>query len=77
MQMLDRDLEDAEEQYRTALQGHLQVIDNLLDLQYSRMKTLRQQFQASLKVRPCHLCPCLTSYPSLQNGMCKLCITSM
>ena len=49
--MLDRDLEDAEEQYGTALRGHLQIIDSLLDLQYARMRGLRQQFDAQLKAR--------------------------
>lgn len=48
--MLDRDLEDAEEQYRVALRGHLQVVDALLDLQYARMKALSEQFNTSLKV---------------------------
>ena len=49
--MLDRDLEDAEEQYGTALRGHLQIIDSLLDLQYARMRGLRQQFDGQLKAR--------------------------
>ena len=49
-QALDRDLEDAEEQYGTALRGHLQVIDSLQNMQYARMKTMQEQFQANLKV---------------------------
>ena len=43
-------MEDAEEQYGTALRGHLQVIDSLQNMQYARMKTMQEQFQANLKV---------------------------
>mmetsp|Transcript_14746 Transcript_14746/g.41521 ORF Transcript_14746/g.41521 Transcript_14746/m.41521 type:complete len:530 (-) Transcript_14746:148-1737(-) len=49
IQMLDRDLEDAEEQYQLALRGHLQVVESLLDLQYLRMKALQEEFNANLK----------------------------
>lgn len=49
IQMLDRDLEDAEEQYQLALRGHLQVVESLLDLQYMRMKALQEEFNANLK----------------------------
>ncbi|DBA94555.1 hypothetical protein WJX77_004903 [Trebouxia sp. C0004] len=49
IQALDRDLEDAEEQYGTALRGHLQVVDSLQDMQYARMKTMQEQFQTNLK----------------------------
>ncbi|KAL3161027.1 Para-hydroxybenzoate--polyprenyltransferase, mitochondrial precursor (PHB:polyprenyltransferase) [Trebouxia sp. C0009 RCD-2024] len=49
IQALDRDLEDAEEQYGTALRGHLQVVDSLQDMQYARMKTMQEQFQSNLK----------------------------
>lgn len=52
LQALDRDLEDAEEQYGAALRGHLQVIDSLQDLQYARMKTMQEQFQSNLKASP-------------------------
>lgn len=38
MQMLDRDLEEAEEQYALAVRSHMTILDQLLDLQYSRMK---------------------------------------
>ncbi|KAK9816665.1 hypothetical protein WJX72_003464 [[Myrmecia] bisecta] len=48
IQMLDRDLEDAEEQFGNAHRGHLQVMDQLLDLQYQRMQALQQQFAANL-----------------------------
>ena len=50
VQALDRDLEDAEEQYGTALRGHLQVVDSLQDMQYACMKTMQEQFQTNLKV---------------------------
>ncbi len=33
LQMLDRDLEEAEEQYSLAVRSHMLVVDNLLDLQ--------------------------------------------
>lgn len=33
LQLLDRDLEVAEEQHQTALGAHLMVLDSLLDLQ--------------------------------------------
>ena len=49
IQMLDRDLEDAEEQYQLALRGHLMVVESLLDLQYMRMKALQEEFNANLK----------------------------
>lgn len=38
VQMLDRDLEEAEEQYQMAVRAHMVVVDSLLDLQYLRMK---------------------------------------
>lgn len=38
MQMLDRDLEEAEEQYTLSVRSHMTILDQLLDLQYSRMK---------------------------------------
>jgi hypothetical protein len=49
VQMLDRDLEEAEEQYGLAVRGHMMIMDNLLDLQYQRMKALETQFNADLK----------------------------
>jgi hypothetical protein len=33
LQLLDRDLEEAEEQHQAALRSHLMVLDSLLDLQ--------------------------------------------
>jgi hypothetical protein len=46
--MLDRDLEEAEEQYQLAVRSHLVVVDNLLDLQYSHMQALEQQYNTDL-----------------------------
>ena len=40
VQMLDRDLEEAEEQYQMALRSHLQNVDILIDLQDSRLLAL-------------------------------------
>jgi len=46
--MLDKDLEDAEEQYQTALRSHLQNIDELIDVQDSRLLALENEFNAEL-----------------------------
>lgn len=40
IQMLDRDLEDAEEQHQMALRSHLTIVDSLLALQYKRVRAL-------------------------------------
>eukprot|EP00941_MAST-03F_sp_MAST-3F-sp1_P003751 g3751.t1 len=48
IQMLDRDLEEAEEQYQTALRSHFQNIDKLLRLQDSRLLTLEKSFNDEL-----------------------------
>mmetsp|Transcript_36300 Transcript_36300/g.43865 ORF Transcript_36300/g.43865 Transcript_36300/m.43865 type:complete len:516 (-) Transcript_36300:287-1834(-) len=48
IQMLDRDLEDAEEQYQMALRSHLMIVDALIDLQYTRVKALEEEFTNSL-----------------------------
>ena len=83
LQMLDRDLEDAEEQYGTALRGHLQTIDSLLDLQYARLRGLRQQFDSQLKARPaleavkrCRPCGVpICSYQLANRCRCQQCTT--
>uniref|UniRef100_A0A7R9W0W4 Dynein regulatory complex subunit 2 n=1 Tax=Chlamydomonas euryale TaxID=1486919 RepID=A0A7R9W0W4_9CHLO len=49
VQTLDRDLEEAEEQYSLAVRGHMMIMDSLLDLQYQRMRALEAQFEADLK----------------------------
>jgi dynein regulatory complex subunit 2 len=49
IQMLDRDLEEAEEQYQMALRSHLQNIDALIDLQDSRLLALENEFEKDLQ----------------------------
>lgn len=48
IQMLDRDLEEADEQYLVALRRHLQNMDRLIELQDSRLLALETQFQKEL-----------------------------
>jgi hypothetical protein len=48
-QMLDRDMEEAEEQYALAARTHLQVMERLLELQYQRMRALDAQFSTDLQ----------------------------
>lgn len=48
IQMLDRNLEEAEDQYQVALRKHLQHIDNLIDLQQSRVLGLENEFHREL-----------------------------
>lgn len=40
LQMLDRDLDEAEEQYQMALRNHLIHVDELIELQNSRLRGL-------------------------------------
>ncbi|CAM9554394.1 unnamed protein product, partial [Choristocarpus tenellus] len=49
VQMLDRDLEEAEDQFQMALRAHLQNMDRLIDLQDSRLLALEQEFEVELK----------------------------
>jgi len=49
MQMLDRDLDEAEEQHFTAIRTHLQNIDTLMELQQSRLESLEEDFKNSVK----------------------------
>lgn len=44
LQMLDRDLDEAEEQYQMALRNHLIHIDDLIKLQEDRLSGLFEQF---------------------------------
>ena len=48
IQMLDKDLEDAEEQYQLAYRSHLSVVDALIDIQYARVKAIEDDFLASI-----------------------------
>ena len=42
--MLDRDLDEAEEQYQMALRNHLIHVDELIELQNSRLRGLQEEF---------------------------------
>jgi hypothetical protein len=53
IQMLDRDLEEAEEQYQTALRSHLSNLDRLIDLQDSRLLSLENEFESELAEVAC------------------------
>ncbi|ETM44410.1 hypothetical protein F442_10652 [Phytophthora nicotianae P10297] len=49
IQMLDRDLEEAEEQFQMALRAHLLNVDELIDLQDERLLGLEKEFETDLK----------------------------
>ena len=49
-QMYDRDLDEAEEQYQMALRNHLIHIDDLIALQESRLRGLKEEFERDLKI---------------------------
>jgi len=48
IQMLDRDLEESEEQFQMALRSHLEQIDRLIDFHDSRLLSLEQEFEKEL-----------------------------
>jgi hypothetical protein len=48
LQMLDRDLEEAEDQFQTAMRSHLVNIDVLIKLHDSRLYALERNFQTEL-----------------------------
>lgn len=48
--MLDRDLDEAEEQYQMALRNHLIHVDELIELQNSRLRGLQEEFERDLKI---------------------------
>lgn len=50
LQMLDRDLEEAEEQYQMALRNHLIHVDQLIELQHSRLEGLHEEFMRDLAI---------------------------
>ena len=50
LQMLDRDLDEAEEQYQMALRNHLIHIDDLINLQNSRLRGLQEEFDNDVKI---------------------------
>ncbi|XP_041036308.1 dynein regulatory complex subunit 2 [Carcharodon carcharias] len=45
---LTKDLEEAEEQYATALRNHIQNVDKLVELQRSRLLLIENEFEAEL-----------------------------
>merc|ERR1712137_1293466 len=45
LQMLDRDLDEAEEQHQVAVRSHLLNVDRLLEIQQSRMNALEDDFK--------------------------------
>ena len=49
IQMLDRDLDEAEEQYQMALRSHLQNIDALIDLYNSKVRQLENEFETEIR----------------------------
>merc|ERR1712188_312430 len=50
IQMLDRDLEEADEQHQMALRSHLQNVDELVKLQRSRLIAMEQQAEKDLSM---------------------------
>ena len=49
IQVLDRDLEDSEEQYQTALRAHLVMVDRLIDLHGQRLSGIELEFEKDLQ----------------------------
>ena len=50
LQMLDRDLDEAEEQFQMALRNHLIHVDDLIDLQNSRLRGLHEEFERDVRI---------------------------
>lgn len=50
IQMLDRDLDEAQEQYQTALRSHLQNVDSFVELYTVKVRQLEQEFEEELGV---------------------------
>jgi len=48
--MLDRDLDEAEEQFQMALRNHLIHVDDLIELQNSRLRGLHEEFERDLNI---------------------------
>jgi len=49
IQMLDRDLEDSEDQYQMALRSHLLIVDKLIDLHNARIRGLEFEFERDMQ----------------------------
>lgn len=50
LQMLDRDLDEAEEQFQMALRNHLIHMDDLIALQESRLRGLHEEFERDVRI---------------------------
>jgi DNA anti-recombination protein RmuC len=50
LQMIDRDLDEAEEQHQMALRNHLIHVDELISLQHSRLRGLHEEFERDLSI---------------------------
>lgn len=50
LQMLDRDIDEAEEQFQMALREHLRNMDKLISLQDTRLATLESKFEDDLAI---------------------------
>lgn len=48
--MIDRDLDEAEEQHQMALRNHLIHVDELIALQTSRLRGLNEEFERDLSI---------------------------
>lgn len=46
--MLDKNLDEAEDQYQIALRNHLIHIENLISLQNARLKGLQEEFDRDI-----------------------------
>merc|ERR1719194_146644 len=49
LQMLDRDLDEAEEQHQVAVRSHLLNVDRLLEIQQSRLLALEDEFKKDVE----------------------------
>jgi len=49
IQVLDRDLEDSEEQYQMALRAHLLIVDRLIDLHNAKLAGIELEFEKDLQ----------------------------
>jgi dynein regulatory complex subunit 2 len=50
LQMLDRDLEEADEQYQMSLRNHKIRIDQLIEIQTARLRGLHEEFERDLNI---------------------------
>ncbi len=50
IQMLDKNLDEAENQYQIAIRNHLIHIENLLSVQDSRMRGIQEEFRRDIEI---------------------------